>query len=246
MPSAMLTAAVTTVAMFFLLRALDAGGLIPSFARAPTVGLVAPVSSVEVPSLLGLRPEQARAALNAKELLLVLVGDRSSTLYGEGALTEQTPLGGSQAHRGATVQAFVSSGPRRIQLPALAGLTVAQATRQLAASDLVAAPPKSLASETIASGVVIQTEPVAGTTLPAQASVMLTVSSGPEARVVPKITGLRLVAARALLEPQGFKLGKVRIDANDDRAPGVILSQKPPPAAPAPPGTLIDITVNEE
>jgi len=79
-----------------------------------------------------------------------------------------------------------------------------------------------------------------------KARVTLVVSSGAAEKAIPKLFGMRLRAARDLLEQQGFKTGKVRYDSDGDHTPGIVLAQKPAPPAAAPPGTAIDLTINED
>jgi serine/threonine-protein kinase len=134
-----------------------------------------------------------------------------------------------------------------VAVPKVADLKANEAARQLAAAGLtVATPQKNVASDAAPAGVAVDTEPPAGTMVAPQALVTLVVSSGAADKPVPKLSGMRLRAARELLEQQGFKAGKVRYDSDGDHSPGVILAQKPAPPAAAPPGTAVDLTVNED
>ena len=181
---AAITSIITTVALFFGLRALDQRGLFPSSARLPVVSAPAPLaapSPVDVPSLLGMRPEQARELLQGRGLLLSFSVERESVEYPAGTVAEQAPLPGSQLPKGAAVQGVLSRG-----------------------------------------------------------------APAPVGKPIPKVTGLRLRAARELLEQQGFKSGKIRYDSDGDRSSGVVLDQKPAPPASALPGAIIDLTVNED
>lgn len=188
-PAAVLTSIVTSAVLFFALRALDQRGLLPGAAKpepaakAPIAAAApAPASSagpVDVPSLLGMRAEQARELLHGRGLLLAFSNEREDPQYAAGTIAEQIPLPGSQLSKGGVVQAVLSKG------------------------------------------------------VPAQ-------------KPIPKLTGLRLRAARELLEQQGFKPGKIRYDDDGDRSPGVVLQQKPSPPATGLAGTAIDLVVNEE
>ena len=188
-PAAILTSVVTTAVLFFGLRALDQHGLLPSSAKppaelaAPPAAAPAPAPAasgpVDVPSLVGMRPEQARELLAGRGLLLAISSERDDARFAAGTIAEQTPLPGSTLPRAGGVQAVVSRGAPA-QLP------------------------------------------------------------------IPKVTGMRLRAARELLEKQGFKAGKIRYDGDGDRSPGVVLDQKPAPPATGLPGALVDLTVNED
>jgi hypothetical protein len=188
-PAAILTSVVTTAVLFFGLRALEQRGVLPGAAKpepAPTAPAhaakpepAAPAGPVDVPSLLGMRSEQARELLAGRGLLLAFSTEREDAQYAAGTIAEQAPLPGSQLPKGGAVQAVLSKGP----------------TPQ---------------------------------------------------KPIPKLTGMRLRAARELLEQQGFKPGKIRYDSDGDRSPGVVLDQKPAPPATGLPGATVDLVVNED
>jgi beta-lactam-binding protein with PASTA domain len=186
-PAAILTSIVTTAVLFFGLRALEQHGMLPAPGRpaaaapaaAAAASAAAPSGPVEVPSLVGLRPDQARELLAGRGLMLAISAERDDAHWAAGTIAEQTPLPGSTLPHAAGVQAVVSRG-------------------------------------------------------------------APAQQPVPKVTGMRLRAARELLEHQGFRAGKIRYDSDGDRSPGVVLDQKPAPPATALAGTLVDLTVNED
>jgi serine/threonine-protein kinase len=241
-PAAVIVSIITTVALFFVLRFLDERGSFPFLSKptsaAPEVALV--------PSLLGMRPEQAREILHGRGVLLSFSVERDNAQFPAGTIAEQTPLLGSQLPRGGTIQAVLSRGLRQVPVPKVAGLKTDEASKEITRAGFSTGPQKPLASETAPIGIVIETEPPAGTPLVVQATVTLLVSSGPTEKPIPKVTGMRLRAARDLLELQGFQVGKIRHGTDDARSSGVVLDQKPESTATAPPGTPVDLTVNEE
>jgi beta-lactam-binding protein with PASTA domain len=240
-PAAVITSIITVVAMFFGLRALDQHGAFPWAAKAK-----AAPDAVEVPSLLGMRREQAREVLQARDLLLVMTVERESAQYLAGTIAEQTPLLGSQLARGSAVQAVLSRGLTQVPVPKVTGLTAEEAAKQIAVAGLSAGPQKPVTSDAVPAGTVLETEPAAGTPLALRGAVALLVSSGAAEKAIPKISGMRLRAARELLEQQGFKVGKIRHGSDDGWSSGVVLAQDPAPPAAAAPGTLINLTVNED
>jgi serine/threonine-protein kinase len=237
-PAAVLTSIITSVALFFGLRLLEDRGLLPRGKQAS--------DAVEVPSLLGIRPEQARELLKGRDLLLTLSGEHEDSKYPAGSIATQTPLPGSQAARGSSVQAVVSRGLGQIQVPNVVGLRLEDALRQLTAAGLQAGPHKAAASATVPAGSVAQTEPPAGAPLAPQATVTLVLSSGTPAKAVPKVTGMRLPRARKTLEDAGFTLGKIHYTVDEDRMGGLVLRQEPAENAQAAAGAAVDVTVNED
>jgi beta-lactam-binding protein with PASTA domain len=237
-PAAVLASIITSVIVFFGLRLLEDRGMFPRAKQAS--------EAVEIPSLLGIRPEQARELLKGRELLLTLSGEHEDSKFPAGSISSQTPLPGSQAPRGTAVQAVVSRGLGQVQVPNLVGLRPEDALRQLAASGLQPGPQKTIASTTIPAGAVAQTEPPAGSPLPPQGPVTLVLSSGTPAKPVPKVTGMRQGRARKALEDAGFTLGKTRYTVDEDRMGGLVLRQEPAEGTQAAPGSAVDITVNED
>ena len=248
---AAITSIITTVAVFFALRAMDGRGVFSGGPKekmtAPSPGAVPTASAaVEVPALRGMRGEQARELLKGRDLLLAFSGERDSVEVPAGAIVEQTPLQGSQVPKGTLVQAVISRGVTQAAVPKVAGLKLDDASRALAAAGLAVGPQKSAGSDTVAGGIVTDSEPPAGTAVAPKTAVTLVVSTGPSAKAVPKVTGLRLRAARELLEQQGWKVGKIRYDSDGDRSSGVVLEQKPAPAAVVPADTALELTINED
>jgi beta-lactam-binding protein with PASTA domain len=246
---AAITSIITTVVVFFALRALDGRG---AFSGAPKekapagVTAAAPLAAVEVPAIRGMRGEQARELLKGRALLLAFSGERDSAEYPAGAIVEQTPLQGSQVPTGTVVQAVVSRGLTQAAVPKVAGLKLDDALKALAAAGLAAGPQKSIVSTIVPAGTVADSEPAAGGAVAPKTAVTLVVSTGPSAKPVPKVTGMRLRAARELLEQQGWKVGKIRYDSDGDRSSGVVLEQKPAAAAVVPADTALELTINEE
>jgi beta-lactam-binding protein with PASTA domain len=242
-PAAVIASILTSIAVFFTLRVLEQRGALPAFLNGRSSGGAA---AVEVPSILGMRTDQARELLRGRELLLSISTERDNAQYPAGTIAEQTPLPGSQIANGAAVQAVLSRGMKQIPVPKLAGLKVEDAVKQLTTLGLAAGPQKNVASDSVAAGTVVETEPAPGTLLTATGAVTLVVSSGGAAKPLPKVTGLRLRAARELLEQQGFKLGKIHYDTDGDLSTGLVMSQRPAAATVAPPGTPVELTVNAD
>jgi serine/threonine-protein kinase len=235
---AILASIVTSVLVFVGMRLLEERGLLPF--------LSGPKTSVEVPSLTGMLPEQARELLKARGLLLTLAGERENTAFPAGAVAEQTPLPGSQVSSGSVVHGAVARGSKQVQVPSLVGLRSEDALRQLVAAGFVAAPQKTVNSDSAAPGIVVDTQPPPGTLGKPQISLTLVVSAGPATKPLPKLVGMRLRAAKELLEQQGFKVGKIRTGIDNDRSGGIVLDQKPSVGEAAPLGSAVELTVNED
>ena len=132
---------------------------------------------VTVPRVVG-ETEQAaifalrRAGLQANPTLAPSV--RVQT----GLVVTQSPPAGSDASKGSTVKIVVSSGPANVPLPDVHGLHPTEASDRLHGAGFV---PEvhNTASATVSAGIVIGTEPPAGTVDRQGSTVIVLVSSGP-------------------------------------------------------------------
>src|SRR5581483_1705377 len=203
-----------------------------------------PVSTVEVPPLVGLSPEQARGLLEPRGLLLVLDGERVDDKVAAGTVAEQRPLGGSRLRRSDEVHATLARAGEPLHVPKLAGLTVDAARAALHEARLRAGNVVPTPSDATP-GTVTGSTPPAGADALRDALVDLTVSSGPATQPVPSVIGKRLSSAKGVLEKAGFAVGGTRYGSNDDYAQGVIISQNPPAGSQASPGVKIDLTIND-
>jgi serine/threonine-protein kinase len=138
-----------------------------------------------------------------------------------------------------------AAGP--VDVPSVIGMHTEQARELLRGRGLLLTFSIELEDPLYPAGTIAAQTPLPGSQLPKGAAVEAVISrGGPPPKPIPKLTGLRLRAAKELLEQQGFKLGKVRYGSDDDRSPGVVLDQKPAAATSELPGTVVDLTVNED
>jgi eukaryotic-like serine/threonine-protein kinase len=236
--AAFVTALLTSTGVFAALTVADGRGLL-GFLHSHQQG------DVEVPSLTGVTVEQARELLRPRELLLTLQAERADPVVSPGNIAGQVPLAGSRAARGTAVQAFVSSGAGATTVPNLVGYRPDDAVEQLRTLRLLPGRRQEEASDTVAAGLVIGTEPPTGRAVAPNAPVALIVSTGPTPRAVPKLLGLQLGKAKKLIADSGFKLGTTKIGSSDRYDDDTIIKQVPAEASLAPPGSLIDVVVND-
>jgi len=235
--AAFFTSLLTTVAAFAGLTFAQHRGLL-EFLSGGT-------GSAEVPSLIGVSVEQARDLLQGRGLMLTLQGERPDRTVPAGKIAGQVPMAGSRAAQGTAIQAFVSSGSDAVALPDLAGVRVDDAVAQLRSKRLLPGSRREEPSATVAAGLVIATDPPAGKAVNPDGVVTLIVSAGPPGKPVPKIVGLRLGKAKKTIEEAGFKVGSTRYGSSDSYDEEVIIKQDPAESALAPPGSPINLVVNE-
>jgi serine/threonine-protein kinase len=234
---AFVTSLVTTVAVFAALTVADRRGLL-DFLHGGR-------GDVDVPSITGMSVEQARDLLRSRDLLLTLQAERADPAIPVGKIAAQTPLPGSRTPRGIAIQAFVSSGASAVAIPTLSGARPDDAIEQLRNRKLLAGHRRDEASDTIAAGLVIGTDPPAGRSVAPDTDVTLIVSTGRAQKPVPKVLGFRLSKAKKTLEDAGFKVGTTRTGSSDNYDEEVIIKQDPAAETLAAPGSPVNLVVNE-
>jgi eukaryotic-like serine/threonine-protein kinase len=96
------------------------------------------------------------------------------------------------------------------------------------------------ASATIGAGIVISTDPVAGTSWPQPKPVAITVSAGPP---LPNFVGQQFPAAQGIAQAGGYQLNQVP-DTHSDQPAGTITSQSPAPGTPVTKGEVVTVHVS--
>ena len=99
-------------------------------------------------------------------------------------------------------------------------------------------------SDTVPQGIVIDTDPIAGTEVEKASFVTLIVSAGTEQFTVPQVIGETEEVARALIRAQGFEVGLVEYSLSEDVPEQTVISQSQSGGTPAVAGSLVDLVVS--
>ncbi len=180
---------------------------------------------VRVPNVIGLTEQTAAGRLKLAGLDPVATSAPSAT-FASGTVFAQTPSVGRILKKGSRVTITVSSGPARVALPSVEGLSAAQAVDTLRRAGFQPRT-KTRASASVAEGLVIGTEPAAGTRLPVGSAVTVLVSSGPAPIRVPNTVGQPRLAAESAISTAGLAVGTVTQQVSSSQTPGTVLSQSP-------------------
>jgi serine/threonine-protein kinase len=227
-----ITAAITSAAVTVLLAFF-------------TTGRPFPGSDVEVPSVVGLRRDQARILLESRSLFLIIASEREDAKVEAGHVIQQNPMEGSRVKKGASVQVDLSTGFSKVQVPGIVGLTLDEAVRVLTTAGLKQGTVTRQPSDSVPADHVMTSLPLSGETASPGAAVDMAVSSGKELSLVPDFVGKSLKVAKEELAKAGFQLGKVSTTYDEDRRGGLVLKQEPAARAMAEKGAAIDLVVNE-
>jgi serine/threonine-protein kinase len=139
------------------------------------------------------------------------------------------------------VNLTVSSGPGQAQVPSVAGKPQAEATKELEAAGFKVSVQK-VNSDKVEEGLVVHSEPGAGTTATKGSTVTLFVSRGPKLVKVPVVVGSQRRAAVEAIRSRGLVPS---VSEEEDAAPkGQVLRQSPSAGTQVEPGSTVTIVVS--
>ncbi len=180
-----------------------------------------------VPKLTRLTVAQAQhAARSSKVDLQIMPARMHSENVPPGAVAWIRPSSGSRVVRGTTVQARLSDGPERYTLPA----SVVGGTKAAAASLLHSLPLttsyQGAYDERVPQGHVVSVTPAPGTEMRRGQRLVVVVSQGPKPFTVPKVTGMPVDHALAVLHGKNLKTTTTqKFSTTVDK--GAVISQRP-------------------
>ena len=198
---------------------------------------------VHIPSVAKSSPAVASATLRDHHLKPVAGAAVYSDTVPKGLVASTTPGHGSRVTRGHTVTLHVSQGVLQVQVPSVAGKNQADAETALKAAKLKIGQVNGDYSLTVASGLVISTDPAAGQTVKHDTAVQIVVSRGPEPVTLPDLRTKPQDLAIQTLTSLKLKY-KVEEAYSDSVAAGSVISQSPGPGE-AHQGDTVTLTVSK-
>jgi serine/threonine-protein kinase len=178
------------------------------------------------PGLTTLSIKAATAEAQDAGLRLEVVAREFSETVTAGSVISTDPVAGARIVEGGTIEAIVSRGPERYEVPRLRGEPLVEADTLLSGANLTLGAVTEVWHETVPEGVIIAASPTAGTELRPDAAVDVTVSKGPRPIKIPDFTGKRAERAEARLTELGFEVD-VTEEHSDEVDAGVVISQDP-------------------
>lgn len=196
-------------------------------------------SADRVPAVVGLRealaverlradgyPADVRRAVNAAQV---------------GKVIRQTPSAGAGLEPGKTVVIIVARRPNTVDVPRVVGLDVADAFERVQAAGLRAKSVNVFARQ--AKGRVVRQRPPARTEARRGATVVLSVSKGPQLVAVPPVMGQTEADATAALRGVGLRVNIVRVPASGPAPEGTVVAQNPKGGVKAPKGSTVRLNI---
>ena len=195
---------------------------------------------VEVPRVVGLEEDEARATLEDLGLEAV-VEERAKKAVPEGEVFRQEPKPGEEVDEGDAVTIYVSTGARQTSVPSLVGMSLEEATAALKEAKLKVGEVTEEDSDEAEDGEVLQQFPAAGRELDVGSEVDLVVAAG--GTTVPSVVGMTQDEAEATLEEAGFAVA-VNTEPSEEEA-GTVIAQDPEGGTEYEEGATVTILVSE-
>jgi beta-lactam-binding protein with PASTA domain/tRNA A-37 threonylcarbamoyl transferase component Bud32 len=200
--------------------------------QGSTVSLLISAGSgnTTVPPLIGHTEDDARTLLSAAGLSARVTYEASDT-FAQGTVIDQDPEAGRMVAVATVVDLVVSAGTSALTVPDVVNHTESDALLKLAEAGFQANQinVERQPSATVADGYVIEIQPAAGTVLPPDGVVTITISQGTVPTVVPGVVGQTPENARAALEERGFVVifgDPIELDYGDPND-GKVMEQDP-------------------
>ncbi len=189
--------------------------------------LVPGVGQVAVPNVVGQTEADATSAITAVGLVAG-TSEAADETVPVGSVVSQDPAADSMVDAGSTVNIVVSTGPdapATVPVPDVAGQPEGDAQSTLEDASFVVTSTQQPSAD-VEIGLVISTNPTAGTEVAPGTSVEIAVSSGPGDVVVPDFAGMSTDEATTAAETAGLTI-TFQDDANNPDPDGVVISQDP-------------------
>jgi serine/threonine-protein kinase len=159
----------------------------------------------------------------------------------KGRVFDQDPESGERIERGNIVTIYVSQGKRKVDVPTVNGLNVAEAVARLKDAGLNANPVEVFSAKP--EGTVIAQDPAAGKRVAEGTTVRINVSQGAKPIAVPSVVGRSFEDAKAALEDDGFVVK--RSDQNSNVEPNTVIDTRPSPGTELQRGATVTVIVSK-
>jgi beta-lactam-binding protein with PASTA domain/serine/threonine protein kinase len=180
----------------------------------------------KTPGVLNLSSASAERRVESQGLHYSVAGRSWSETVPAGSVVRTTPSGGERVARDGTVRAFLSRGPERHAVPAVAGKSLDDAQASLQGARLSLRHAVYRWSDEVAKGLVLRPDPTTGTSLRRGAAVDLLVSKGPKPIKVRDYTGKDAAHATKALQKLHFQVTTTQ-ENSDTVDKGDVVSQSP-------------------
>jgi penicillin-binding protein 1A len=152
------------------------------------------------------------------------------------------------AYMNRIVQGFAKLGfpkPPQAPVPSVVGMTRKEAKRTLKEAGFTAL--VQVGDSVAPKGDVFEQDPAAGTVTVLGSRITIQVSNGVAPMAgVPRVRGMKVAAARSLLQSLGLSVAVTEVETTDPHEVGIVLDQDPNAGTTVPEGTTVEISVGVE
>lgn len=186
--------------------------------------------TVSVPDLSGKTLPEAKALLEKKDIGLARLGTESNDAWETGRIVRQDPAPGSRIRVTKVVGVVISSGSRKVAVPALEGRSLEAAMPLLRDAGLFKGKLTQIHTPRAAAGKILAQRPQASELVERNSAVGLLVSQGnrEDRYVMPDLIGRDAESSIARLRELEFRIGDIRYSYYPGLDKGVIIKQSPP------------------
>ncbi|GAB1645967.1 Stk1 family PASTA domain-containing Ser/Thr kinase [Krasilnikovia sp. MM14-A1259] len=177
----------------------------------------------EAPQLVNMTKAQAEAYAQQEGVTLVYGDPAYNESVAKDVVLSQSPAAKQRLVHGGSITLTLSLGPERYQVPDVGGMELSAARGEMDAVKLKLKEGQGQFSDTLPEGVVISTDPKAGTSLKPGDTVTVTVSKGRAPINVENVVGKNINDARTIL--QGAGLTVVEEYKDSDQPTDVVIGQ---------------------
>ena len=182
---------------------------------------------VEVPNLVGMSVDEAKAALEKLNLVLVEAGEEESEEYPEGQIIKMNPDSGTNVKEKSQIRVIVSSGADKLKMPDLLEYDLDKAEEILNSYGLKITNKSEAYSDNVAKGDIISQTPAKDTEITKDQEISVVISKGPKVKytTVPSVYGLTQSEAADKLSNNGLNVSVKTEKVSDASKNGVVISQ---------------------
>ena len=229
---------IALAAVFLIGKAAGIFNSVPGITSDKGTGKVA------VPNIVGMTEEQAKEALDKRNLGYDVVDWKTSDKYEKGKIMEQKTKANTKVAKNTTIKVVVSLGEeaKKVSVPDVAGKSEAEAEKLLQDAGL-SVQNEAKYDDNVEAGKVISTDPAAGTELTEGSKVIMYVSQGKEKVEVPNLVGKTYDEAVAALAELGLNANPT--EEYSDKASGTVLSQTQSAGKKVEKGSTIDFVFSK-
>jgi beta-lactam-binding protein with PASTA domain/predicted Ser/Thr protein kinase len=195
---------------------------------------------VAVPFVEGIKQQNAVLKVREAGLKAVVIHLANATVA-VGFVIRQDPGAGTRDNKGNPVKIYISTGPKKIEVPRVIGAQSTDAVATLTELGLKANVHYVNSNEQ--SGTVTGQDPKAGSKLIKGDKVRINVSQGPKPIGVPPVVGIPYDQAASTLQGAGFAVARRDVDSNEPK--GTVVQEDPGANSLAPKGSTVTLYVSK-